>query len=157
MKRLVALSKSTMSFGIDTSSELEFIKSNNNSLTEDKLVAYYDAKEMAIYGSIYYTHKNDTINYYVAEAFGFKDVDKSQDSENDVLAFVITKLDDNGNATDDRYYEEFQNANLKQPQNVNLHANGEGLIQIPNAKTFEDAQEELAKTTFKEEDVYKEA
>lgn len=46
-------------------------------------------------------------------------------------------------------YEEFQN--------VNLHANGEGLIQIPNAKTFEDAQEELAKTTFKEEDVYKEA
>jgi hypothetical protein len=155
MKRLVALSKSTMSFGIDTTSELEFIKSNNNMLTEDKLVSYYDSKEMAIYGGIYYALKNDNIEYYVVEAFGFKDVDKKESNQKDVLAFVITKLTNNGETTNERYYEEAANVDIKHPQNINLHANGEGLIQIPNAKTFSEAQEQLAKTTFDESDVYK--
>ena len=142
MKRLIALSHDTIEFGIDTKKELNFIEQNNDKLTEDKLVKYYDAKDMAQYGGIYYCHYNETIEFFVVEAFGFVDVDKSSEEQVDYTAIVATKLDEEGKATSNMYYFDFPNTPVKESMGKTITINNHALIRL-NANTFESAKQEL--------------
>ena len=143
MKRLIALSRSTLEFHLNTQEELNFIQQNNSKLTEDKLAKYYDSKEMASWGSLFYTHHDETIEFYVAEAFGFVDVDKTSENQSDYTAIVVSKIDENNKPVGNMYYFEFPNVAVKDSQNKTLIVNGNGLLKL-NAMNIDDAKMELA-------------
>ena len=144
MKRLIAITKKTVDFNVDTDAELAKIHEQDNHLTKDNAHSYTKLHNEGIDGGVFFTHDNGKFQLYVVETFTFKDVDKQTGKTVDKAAFVLTAIHNN-RKWDDPKCVEIKNIDKTSEANINNFSyGGKNLIRL-TAQTFDGAKEELAK------------
>jgi hypothetical protein len=150
MKRLIAITKQTMGFGINTQAELDLISQKYADLTKEKLhpkSKYTNEQNKEVYeglfGGIYYEMENDKIHLYVVENFYFIDVDKSLKTQKNVAVFVASRLHGDGQLDAPKYADKIEGATVFQTKADNVKIEGMGLVRL-KALTLEQAKVELA-------------
>jgi len=143
MKRLIAITKQTEAFNIDTEKELQFIQNKDNRLTKDKLHNFTQNSNYGMYGGIYYEMENEKIHLYVVENFMYKDIDKKSDTQNDAVVYVASRLHGDGTVEEPKYISIIEHATTAQATAQDMTLEGMGLVLL-NARTLDDAKKELS-------------
>lgn len=152
MKRLVAITKQTQEFGIDTDLELNLIQEKDDRLTKEKLHNFTKKDNEGVAGGIFFDLDNDTIHLYVVETFWFKDVDPHAENELNCVAYVATRLHGDGTLEQPQYVEIRENATTADASINNVTFTGKGLTAL-QARSLDSAKKELAQKfdDFKED------
>lgn len=143
MKRLVAVTKQTEAFNIDTEKELQFIQNKDNRLTKDKLHNFTKNSNNGMYGGIYYEMENEKVHLYIVEIFMYKDIDKKSDAQNDAVVYVASRLHGDGTIDEPKYISIVEHATTAQATAQDMTLEGMGLVLL-NARTLDDAIKELS-------------
>ena len=150
MKRLTALTKQTEDYGINTQKELDLIQQIDKRLNKDNSGFYKDNIFYGVNGGIFYEIENNKIRLYIVESFIFKDIDKKSEQQNNAVAYVATRLDNNGKANESYQYVEIkENATAMDAIVSHITINSMGLIRINEIYDFESIKEFL-KQNFKD-------
>ena len=143
MKRLVATTKQTQEFGIDTDVELNLIHEKDPRLNKDNLHNFAKQNNEGVEGGIFYELENGLIHLYVVETFWFKDVDQKAGNEINRVAYVASRLHGDGTLEQPQYVEIKDSTSPSDAKVSNVTIEGMGLVKL-QARTLDSARQELA-------------